>query len=104
MAEDLSISTSTNKAEQYAALLPQIEALVACEADMVANLAQNPLGVVGKEDANPKIKTSASLTRLRTKWNSTHSFPSGRRPKNKKESHNKGYFSFVIYVLRIGIL
>ena len=39
MAEDLSISTSTNKAEQYAALLPQIEALVACEADMVANLA-----------------------------------------------------------------
>ena len=39
MAEDLSISTSTNKAEQYAALLPQIEALVADEPDLVANLA-----------------------------------------------------------------
>ncbi|RZA01273.1 MAG: GAF domain-containing protein [Sphingobacteriaceae bacterium] len=39
MAEDLSISTSTNKAEQYAALLPQIEALVTVEPDLVANLA-----------------------------------------------------------------
>lgn len=39
MAEDLSISTSTNKAEQYAAILPQIEALVTGEPDLVANLA-----------------------------------------------------------------
>ncbi len=39
MAEDLSISTSTNKAEQYAVLLPQIEALVSGEPDMIANLA-----------------------------------------------------------------
>jgi L-methionine (R)-S-oxide reductase len=39
MAEDLSISTSTNKAEQYAALLPQIEALVVDEPDLIANLA-----------------------------------------------------------------
>ena len=39
MAEDLSISTSTSKAEQYAALLPQIEALVSDEPDLVANLA-----------------------------------------------------------------
>jgi len=39
MAEDLSISTSTNKAEQYTALLPQIEALVSDEPDLVANLA-----------------------------------------------------------------
>ena len=39
MAEDLSISTSTNKAEQYAVLLPQIAALVSDEPDLVANLA-----------------------------------------------------------------
>jgi len=39
MAEDLSISTSINKAEQYTALIPQIEALVAGEPDLVANLA-----------------------------------------------------------------
>lgn len=39
MAEDLSISTSINKVEQYIALLPQIEALVTGELDMVANLA-----------------------------------------------------------------
>lgn len=39
MAEDLSISTSTNKAEQYAVLLPQIEALVTGEPDLVANQA-----------------------------------------------------------------
>ena len=39
MAEDLSISTSTNKADQYTALLPQIEALVTGEPDLVANLA-----------------------------------------------------------------
>lgn len=38
MAEDLGISTSTNKAEQYAALLPQIEALLTGEPDLVANL------------------------------------------------------------------
>lgn len=39
MAEDLSISTSTNKAEQYVVLLPQIAALVSGEPDLVANLA-----------------------------------------------------------------
>ena len=39
MAYDLSISTSTNKPEQYAALLPQIEALIGGEPDLVANLA-----------------------------------------------------------------
>ena len=39
MAEDLSISTSTNKADQYTALIPQIEALVTGEPDLVANLA-----------------------------------------------------------------
>ncbi|GAB2981073.1 GAF domain-containing protein [Mucilaginibacter puniceus] len=39
MAEDLSISTSSNKVEQYTALLPQIEALVAGEPDLIANLA-----------------------------------------------------------------
>ena len=39
MAEDLSISTSTNKTEQYAVLLPQIDALVSGEPDLVANLA-----------------------------------------------------------------
>ncbi len=39
MAEDLSISTSTNKAEQYAALLPQIKALLVGEPDLIANLA-----------------------------------------------------------------
>lgn len=39
MAEDLSISTSTNKAERYTALLPQIEALVTGEPDLFANLA-----------------------------------------------------------------
>src|ERR1043165_3419180 len=38
MAEDLSISTSTNKAEQYAALLPQIKALITGEPDLIANL------------------------------------------------------------------
>lgn len=39
MAEELMISTTANKAERYAALLPQIEALVGGEKDMVANLA-----------------------------------------------------------------
>jgi L-methionine (R)-S-oxide reductase len=39
MAEDLTITTSTNKAEQYEALLPQIEALLTGEPDLVANLA-----------------------------------------------------------------
>ena len=39
MAEDLSISTSTNKADQYTALLPQIAALIDGEPDLVANLA-----------------------------------------------------------------
>ena len=39
MAEDLDITTSTNKKEQYESLIPQIEALVTGEADLVANLA-----------------------------------------------------------------
>jgi L-methionine (R)-S-oxide reductase len=39
MAEDLSINTSTNKAEQYQSLIPQIEALLYGEPDLVANLA-----------------------------------------------------------------
>ena len=39
MAEDLSITTSTNKWEQYLSLIPQIEALVKGEPDLVANLA-----------------------------------------------------------------
>lgn len=39
MAEDLSISTSTNKAERYVAILPQITALITDESDLVANLA-----------------------------------------------------------------
>lgn len=39
MAEELIISTSTNKQEKYEILLPQIEALVESESDVVANLA-----------------------------------------------------------------
>lgn len=39
MAEELIISTSTNKKEKYETLLPQIEALVESEYDVVANLA-----------------------------------------------------------------
>lgn len=39
MAEDLRITTSTDKAEQYQALLPQIEALLTGEPDVIANLA-----------------------------------------------------------------
>ncbi len=39
MAEDLHITTSTNKAEQYQSLIPQIEALLTGETDLVANLA-----------------------------------------------------------------
>lgn len=39
MAEDLKISVSHNKAEQYEALIPQIAALVEGEADLIANLA-----------------------------------------------------------------
>ena len=39
MAEDLNITQSTDKAEQYEVLLPQIEALLAGEPDLVANLA-----------------------------------------------------------------
>jgi L-methionine (R)-S-oxide reductase len=38
MAEELIISTSTDKQERYNALLPQIEALVTGESDVVANL------------------------------------------------------------------
>ncbi|NHA02869.1 GAF domain-containing protein [Mucilaginibacter sp. HC2] len=39
MAEDLNITTSTNKTEQYTTLIPQIEALLYGEPDLVANLA-----------------------------------------------------------------
>ena len=39
MAEDLNITTSTDKVEQYTALIPQIEALLYGEPDLVANLA-----------------------------------------------------------------
>ena len=39
MAEDLNITTSTDKAEQYQSLVPQIEALLMGEPDLVANLA-----------------------------------------------------------------
>ena len=39
MAEDLSIITSTDKAEQYKSLIPQIEALLYGEGDLVVNLA-----------------------------------------------------------------
>jgi GAF domain-containing protein len=39
MAEDLKISISHNKAEQYESLIPQIAALVEGERDLIANLA-----------------------------------------------------------------
>lgn len=39
MAEDLNIIASTDKKEQYASLMPQIEALVTGETDLIANLA-----------------------------------------------------------------
>ncbi|MEN0054765.1 MAG: GAF domain-containing protein [Mucilaginibacter sp.] len=39
MAEDLNITTSTDKTEQYITLIPQIEALLYGEPDLVANLA-----------------------------------------------------------------
>ena len=39
MAEELIISASTNKKEKYDVLVPQIEALVTGESDLVANLA-----------------------------------------------------------------
>jgi L-methionine (R)-S-oxide reductase len=39
MAEDLNITASTDKKEQYQSLLPQIEALLYGEPDLVANLA-----------------------------------------------------------------
>ncbi|MDB5115045.1 MAG: hypothetical protein JWQ79_537 [Mucilaginibacter sp.] len=39
MAEDLTINISTDKEEQYKSLVPQIEALLYGEADLVANLA-----------------------------------------------------------------
>lgn len=38
MAEELIISTSSDKEERYATLIPQIEALIADEPDIVANL------------------------------------------------------------------
>jgi L-methionine (R)-S-oxide reductase len=39
MAEDLNITASTDKAEQYKSLTPQIEALLYGEPDLVANMA-----------------------------------------------------------------
>src|ERR1700733_10608452 len=39
MAEDLNITTSTDKTEQYQSLLPQIEALLYGEPDLIANQA-----------------------------------------------------------------
>jgi L-methionine (R)-S-oxide reductase len=39
MAEDLNITTSTDKAEQYQSLIPQREALLMGEPDIVANMA-----------------------------------------------------------------
>jgi L-methionine (R)-S-oxide reductase len=39
MAEDLNITASTDKTEQYTTLIPQIEALLYGEPDLVANLA-----------------------------------------------------------------
>jgi L-methionine (R)-S-oxide reductase len=39
MAEELIISKSTNKEERYQALVPQIEALIGSETDLIANLA-----------------------------------------------------------------
>jgi L-methionine (R)-S-oxide reductase len=39
MAEDLQITTSTNKEDQYQSLIPQIEALLYGEPDLVANMA-----------------------------------------------------------------
>jgi L-methionine (R)-S-oxide reductase len=39
MAENLIISSSSNKADRYQALIPQIESLIADEADLIANLA-----------------------------------------------------------------
>lgn len=38
MAENLIIATSTNKAERYGTLIPQIEALTSGEPDLIANL------------------------------------------------------------------
>ncbi|MFI5136266.1 MAG: GAF domain-containing protein [Sphingobacteriales bacterium] len=39
MAEDLKLATSTDKAEQYQSLIPQIKALLSGEPDLIANLA-----------------------------------------------------------------
>ncbi|WP_421875028.1 GAF domain-containing protein [Marinoscillum sp.] len=39
MAEELHLSTSTDKIEKYESLIPQIEALISGETDLVANLA-----------------------------------------------------------------
>lgn len=38
MAEDLHISNSANKEEQYRSLIPQIEALISGETDLIANM------------------------------------------------------------------
>jgi len=38
MAEELTLSTSADKKERYESLLPQIEALISSEEDLIANL------------------------------------------------------------------
>ena len=38
MAEELTISTSSDKSEKYRSLIPQIEALISSEQDLIANL------------------------------------------------------------------
>jgi L-methionine (R)-S-oxide reductase len=48
MAEDLQITTSANKKEQYQSLIPQIEALLYGEPDLVANMANIAAALKGQ--------------------------------------------------------
>ena len=50
MAEDLTIIQTTDKATQYQSLIPQIEALITGEDDLIANLAN--VGAALKEQFN----------------------------------------------------
>lgn len=45
MAEELIISTSTDKQERYKTLIPQIEALITGEPDLIANLSNIAAGL-----------------------------------------------------------
>lgn len=45
MAEDLIVSSSANKKERYKTLIPQLEALVAGEKDLIANLSNMVAGL-----------------------------------------------------------